>query len=107
MSGVTAQMVQLPSHFTQPQLSGLKDLVNHHRANGHVVRFDAKEVERIDGVAVQFMVAVSKLQSNIEDLPLLLNPNEVVLKALDDMGVHQQVSMDDVQVWSSRASQNA
>ncbi len=107
MSAVTVQTVQLPGHFTQPQLSGLKDVVNHHRENGHVVRFDAQEVERIDGVAVQFIVAVSKLQSKIEDQPLVVNPNEVVLKALDDMGVHQHVSMDDVEIGSAGASQNA
>lgn len=107
MSTVTAQTVQLPAHFTQPQLSGLKDVVNHHRENGHVVRFDAQEVERMDGAAVQFMLAVCKLQSDAENQPLVVNPNEVVLKALDDMGVHEHVSLGDVQIQSDRASQGA
>ena len=91
---VVGQTVELPIHFTQPQLGGLKDIVNHHRENGHVVQFDARDVERVDGAAVQFMVAVSKLQSEANNQPLLFNPNDVVLKALDDMGVHEHVSID-------------
>jgi len=94
MSAANAQTVELPSHFTQPQLGGLKDIVNHHRENGHTVRFDAKEVERIDGAAVQFMVAVSALQGVSDNQPMLVDLNEVVLKAFDDMGVHEHISID-------------
>lgn len=100
-------MVELPSHFTQPQLVGLKDVVNHHRENGHVVRFDAREVERIDGAAVQFIVAVSKLQSETQNQPLVVNPNDVVLKALDDMGVHEQISVDATQIDDSQIGSSA
>ena len=107
MSNVSSQTVELPSHFTQPQLGGLKDIVNHHRDNGHVVRFDAQEVERVDGAAVQFMVAVSKLQSEANNQPLLFNPNDVVLKALDDMGVHEHVSIETNEIESFTAEQGA
>ena len=107
MSTAVTQMVELPSHFTQPQLGGLKDIVNHHRDNGHLVRFDAREVERVDGAAVQFMVAVSKLQSEADSQPLVVNPNEVVLKALDDMGVQEYVSMEAAEMQSVKAEQEA
>ena len=91
MSSETVEMVALPSLFAQVQLSGLKDIVDHHRANGHEVQFDASALERIDGAAVQFLVAVSQLQDTVQDKPLILNSNEVLQAALDDMGVAELV----------------
>jgi len=107
MSAANAETVELPSHFTQPQLAGLKDIVNHHRENGNMVRFDAKEVERIDGAAVQFMVAVSAVQSDSDNQPMLVDLNEVVLKAFDDMGVHEYISIDPSALGVINARQDA
>lgn len=82
------QVVDLPSHFSQVQLAGLKTLVDHHVEDGHPVQFNAGELERIDGAAVQFLLAISKLQSKSDEgTAIVVNTNEVLINALNDMGV--------------------
>ena len=98
MSESNVKIIKLPGHFAQVQLSGLKDLVEHHRDAGEVMQFDADEVERVDGAAVQFLLAVSQLQAqNTADLPIIINMNEVLNNAFDDMGVVDLIKTDLVQ----------
>ncbi|MFK7995648.1 MAG: hypothetical protein AB8B87_16040 [Granulosicoccus sp.] len=95
MSGVEPQIVELPSHFSQVQLTGLKAIVDHHIVDGHSVQFDAKELERIDGAAVQFLLAISMLKL-VADSPgaVVINSNEVLTKALIDMGVSDLIQTE-------------
>lgn len=95
MSGGDVQVVDLPSHFSQVQLAGLKDVVDHHVENGHPVQFNAGDLDRIDGSAVQFLLAVSIRQSTAEESgPVVINANEVLAKALNDMGVSDLIKTD-------------
>lgn len=99
MSVTNVKLVQLPSHFAQVQLGGLKDVVDHHIANDEQVQFDAEEVDRIDGAAVQFLLAVSRLQKkDAIATPLLINMNDVLKNAFDDMGVLELINTDSVQL---------
>jgi len=100
MSADSVQVVELPSQFAQVQLSGLKDIVDHHRADGNSVQFNAAEVERMDGAAVQFLLAVSQLQSASSISPLVLNSNEIVQVAFADMGVIDMITTDNVPATS-------
>ena len=89
------KLVKLPGRFVQVQLSGLKEVVEHHRENGEIVQFDSNEVEQVDGAAVQFLLAVSQLQSqNANASPLINNINEVLHNALVDMDVIDLISTD-------------
>lgn len=93
MSTVELQLVDLPGHFVQVQLTGLKDIVDHHHANGHRVQFNAANVDRIDGAAIQFLVAVCALQSDTkEDIPAVINTNEILCNAVEDLGVCAHVN---------------
>lgn len=95
MSTDNIKLVQLPSIFSQVQLSGLKEVVDHHLENGHRVEFDSADVDRIDGAAVQFLVAISKFQSSVDNpSQLMKNTNDVVINALDDMGVKDLIVPD-------------
>lgn len=95
MSCEGTQVIELPSHFSQVQLAGLKDVIDHHCENGHPIRFDASALDRIDGAAVQFLLAVSNMQSaaNNSDA-LVINTNEVLNKALKDMGMSDLIKTD-------------
>ena len=89
------KLIKLPSRFIQVQLNGLKEIVEHHRENGEIVQFDASEVERVDGAAVQFLLAVSQLQSqNADANSLIININDVLHNALSTMGVIDMISTD-------------
>jgi len=95
MSGGEVQVVQLPSHFSQVQLSGLKTIVDHHVDDGHQVQFDAIDLERIDGAAVQFLLALSALPSAVpKSGVLVVNANETLTAALDDMGVAELIKTE-------------
>ena len=95
MSTLEMKLIKLPGRFVQVQLSGLKEVVEHHRENGEIVQFDSKEVERVDGAAVQFLLGVSQLQSqNANANPLISNINEVLHNAFVDMGVIDLISTD-------------
>ena len=95
MSKPEMKLIKLPVRFVQVQLSGLKEIVEHHRENGAIVQFDSDEVERVDGAAVQFLLGVSQLQSqNVSTDPLIKNINEVLNNAFVDMGVIDLISTD-------------
>ena len=95
MSAMGLKVIDLPAHFAQVQLAGLKDTVEHHRENGCGVQFNAAEVERVDGAAIQFLVAVEKLQQQDSEKQLtLVNTNEVLHKAMVDMDAHERVNHD-------------
>jgi len=88
MSEINVKQVKLPSYFVQLQLSALKQTVHEHMENGDRVQFESAEVERVDGAAVQFLLAVHQLQSaNDSSEPLMLDHNDVLVKACCDMGV--------------------
>ena len=89
------KLIKLPNRFIQVQLNGLKEIVEHHRENSEIVQFDASEVERVDGAAVQFLLAVSQLQSqNADANSLIININDVLHNALSTMGVIDMISTD-------------
>ena len=95
MNTLEMKLIKLPGRFVQVQLSGLKEVVEHHRENGEIVQFDSSEVEQVDGAAVQFLLAVSQLQSqNANASPLINSINEVLHNALVDMGVIDLISTD-------------
>lgn len=95
MTSQDVELIKLPAIFSQVQLSGLKEIVDHHHQNGHHVEFDTSEVDRIDGAAVQFLLAISKYQLMAENPTVVMkNANEVVLNAFDDMGVKDLVFPD-------------
>lgn len=98
MSAENICTVMLPAMFTQMQLSGLKEIVNHHQDNGDIVQLDASDVERIDGAAVQFLLAVGKLQEQHDhSRELVVNTGDVVSNALNDMGLGDSVSFSAAQ----------
>jgi ABC-type transporter Mla MlaB component len=84
--------IDLPGHFSQVQLAGLKELVDHHKEGGSVIQFDASALERIDGAAVQFLLSVSKTQAGGDAAALVINANEVLISALSDMGVSDRIT---------------
>ncbi|MFK7891303.1 MAG: STAS domain-containing protein [Granulosicoccus sp.] len=90
MSEGQLEVVTLPGQFLQVQLGALKDIVDHLREDGSLVQFDAAGVERIDGAAVQFLLAVSKAQKNDEKQILVTNANKVLGDAVADMGLSEQ-----------------
>ena len=90
MSESQTSAIELPSQFAQVQLSALKELVDHQHEGGATVQFDGSALERIDGAAVQFLLSVSKAQAS-EQAPLVINANEVLLSALDDMGMVEKI----------------
>ena len=95
MSAEQLQTIELPAHFVQVQLNGLKTLVGNHQQDNHRVQFDASEVERIDGAAVQFLVVLSQLQSQAgEQGALVVNANETMTNAFNDMGVVELIKFD-------------
>ena len=94
MTTPEVKIVQLPGHFIQVQLGGLKQIVDHHRENDARVRFDASDVERMDGAAVQFLLAVNQLQAGADSVgPLIQNANDVLAKAIDDLGVSEFLTL--------------
>lgn len=94
MSNGSLQLIQLPDRFIQVQLGALKQIVNHHREDGVVVQFDAQELDRIDGAAVQFLLAVARLQGTNTQEALVINANDVMYEALSDMGVEDLITTD-------------
>ncbi len=95
MSAEPHQVIELPSQFVQVQLNGLKSIVDNHRQDNQLVKFDASEVERVDGAAVQFLLAVSQLQLQMQGA-MVVNANEVMLNAFNDMGVVDLIKTDSV-----------
>lgn len=93
MSEAHLKIIPLPSQFVQVQLGALKDIVNHVREDSGRVQFDAEAVERIDGAGVQFLLAVSRLQGDEGTMPLVINANNVLQSALQEMGVNELINL--------------
>lgn len=88
MSAQELEVITLPSHFSQAQLCGLKELVDHKLEDGHQLQFDAADIEKVDGAAVQFLLASAQVIENTgRAQPLVVNANQVLTNAFDDMGV--------------------
>lgn len=100
MSTEQLQIIELPSHFIQVQLGGLKAIVDNHRQDNCRVQFDATEVERIDGAAVQFLISISQLQAQADKqdvvVVVVVNANEIITNALNDMGVANLIKTDGI-----------
>ncbi|MFK8079974.1 MAG: STAS domain-containing protein [Granulosicoccus sp.] len=97
MSGAEVKIVELPGHFSQVQLAGLKTIVDHHVVDGHAIQFDATEMDRIDGAAVQFLLSVSAMQKAADNHGVMVvNSNQVLKNALNDMGVADLIKIDSV-----------
>ncbi|MFK7862343.1 MAG: STAS domain-containing protein [Granulosicoccus sp.] len=105
MSSGVVQVVELPSHFSQVQLAGLKAIVDHHVVDGEIVQFDAQNLERIDGAAVQFLLALSLKQAAADEpVTVVVNSNEVLTNALDDMGMSDLIKTEVKDSTSSEIS---
>lgn len=93
MSDSNPKIIPLPGQFVQVQLGALKDIVNHLKDDSNEVQFDAQAVERVDGAGVQFLLAVARLQGDQAAIPLVINANEVLQTALQDMGVNELINV--------------
>ena len=93
MSDKAIKLIPLPGQFVQVQLGALKEIVNHQYEDGGVVQFDAHELERMDGSAAQFLLAVTKAQES-DGPALVINANEILTNALTDMGLNDLISIE-------------
>ena len=87
MSEPQILVVPLPADFSQPALAQLQLTINEEIGREMVVQLDAEPVERIDGAALQFLIAF--VESGHTSSPAVLNESEPVITAFHDFGTDE------------------
>lgn len=80
-------LVPLPADFSQPALAQMQLTINEEIGLKMVVQLDAEPVERIDGAAIQFLIAFA--ESGHAPSPVVLNESELVISAFLDYGTDE------------------
>ena len=80
-------LVPLPAEFSQPTLAQLQLTINEEIGREMVVQLDAKTVERIDGAALQFLIAFA--ECGHASHPAVLNESDLVIAGFLDFGTDE------------------
>jgi ABC-type transporter Mla MlaB component len=80
-------LVPLPADFSQPALAQLQLTVNEEIGREMIIQLDAKPVERIDGAALQFLIAFA--ESGHASCPAVLNESELIIAGFLDFGIDE------------------
>ena len=85
-----AQIIELPSVFNHAEVGSVMQQVSAEIDAGKTVTFNASGVERTDGAAVQFLIAVQHLgetsSSGTDATPLLIGCSDILMNAINDLG---------------------
>lgn len=98
-------VIALPHDFSLPSLADLQLQVNNEWKEGVSIQLDAEAVERLDGAALQFVIAFAK--SDIASQPAICHESELLLAAFEDIGTDPTTmcTLFDQELASTRVSE--